>query len=403
MKKSLLSLALATALLLTAVFSVVGLQSFAAEDINLLDPSKTALSGGDCTFEYVDGALVITSNGTGGDSIGIASNTTYDPAVYPYTAVTIESEVPFVLAFYDGVVNKWMTSSGDFYPQFAGVGDTPAPAGNYDLLLFTQGCYTWSPDGTLPTPESATMTSIYIEPKAAGKLTIKKLALTEGVAPVASATFTVEEKETAPIKAGDTFTINVSSSALDKVAGVQLKLAYDKTVMQAVSGEAAGYLAQLDQHTVNVAPLTPDSDDPGVGEVWITGMALDNLASTEGEVIATITFEALTDITADQIISAYDALAGYNPEDNQPTVWYDTATVNGGLIIVESPVMLGDVNLDGQVTGKDVVMLRQYLAETITLDDQQLANANVNGDESVTGKDLVMLRQYVAEIIGSLG
>ncbi|MGN0172739.1 MAG: dockerin type I repeat-containing protein [Acutalibacteraceae bacterium] len=64
---------------------------------------------------------------------------------------------------------------------------------------------------------------------------------------------------------------------------------------------------------------------------------------------------------------------------------------------------LGDITWDGQVTGKDVVVLRQYLAETVDLDAQKSANADVNGDGSVTGKDLVMLRQYVAEIITSLG
>lgn len=57
--------------------------------------------------------------------------------------------------------------------------------------------------------------------------------------------------------------------------------------------------------------------------------------------------------------------------------------------------MVGDVNGDGKVNGKDGILLAQYLAEwdvTINMDA-----ADVNGDGKVNGKDGVLLAQYLAE------
>ena len=48
---------------------------------------------------------------------------------------------------------------------------------------------------------------------------------------------------------------------------------------------------------------------------------------------------------------------------------------------------------------KDVELLRKYLANTITLNDDQLAQANVNGDTVVNQADLDLLEQYVAGTI----
>ena len=48
---------------------------------------------------------------------------------------------------------------------------------------------------------------------------------------------------------------------------------------------------------------------------------------------------------------------------------------------------------------KDVELLRKYLANTITLNDDQLVQANVNGDTVVNQADLDLLEQYVAGTI----
>lgn len=62
---------------------------------------------------------------------------------------------------------------------------------------------------------------------------------------------------------------------------------------------------------------------------------------------------------------------------------------------------VGNVDMDpfGYVDSKDVELLRKYLANTITLNDDQLAQANVNGDTVVNQADLDLLEQYVAGTI----
>ena len=62
---------------------------------------------------------------------------------------------------------------------------------------------------------------------------------------------------------------------------------------------------------------------------------------------------------------------------------------------------MGNIDLDpfGYVDENDVELLRQYLANKITLDDEQLMQANVNDDDVVNQEDLDLLIQYVAGTI----
>ena len=63
-------------------------------------------------------------------------------------------------------------------------------------------------------------------------------------------------------------------------------------------------------------------------------------------------------------------------------------------------VVFGDANGDGTVNGKDLLMLRRYMAnyddETKTSTIRVGVGADANGDGEVNGKDLLMLRRYMA-------
>jgi len=59
--------------------------------------------------------------------------------------------------------------------------------------------------------------------------------------------------------------------------------------------------------------------------------------------------------------------------------------------------MYGDVNGDGVIDSKDMVLLAQYLAEwAVTLNAEQLEAADVYKDGVVDIKDAVKLAQYLA-------
>ena len=61
-------------------------------------------------------------------------------------------------------------------------------------------------------------------------------------------------------------------------------------------------------------------------------------------------------------------------------------------------VFYGDILIDGEINGKDGVLLSQYLAgwTSANLEDASLKAADVYHDKVVDGKDAVLLAQYLA-------
>ncbi len=55
----------------------------------------------------------------------------------------------------------------------------------------------------------------------------------------------------------------------------------------------------------------------------------------------------------------------------------------------------GDVDLDGEVSYNDKVMISNYVAYTVQLTDVQKENADVNNDGTVTGSDALLVRNYL--------
>ena len=204
---------------------------------------------------------------------------------------------------------------------------------------------------------------------------------------------TLEYNAGSTIAEGTEFTINVSSSAINAVQVLQLKLMYDSSVMQAVKGEAKGWLAAFEfMPTVNVAPVAKDHAEANVGEVWITGMSLNNQKAAEGDVVATITFKALKDITTDQAVSVYFAMSGENVGNNQPTAYHSCQTVNGGVAFISNRVP-GDVTLDGQVNVRDIILIRRYLVNEAEITGQAFLNGDVTHDGALNVRDIILIRR----------
>lgn len=64
-----------------------------------------------------------------------------------------------------------------------------------------------------------------------------------------------------------------------------------------------------------------------------------------------------------------------------------------------APSYFGDIDLDWEVTVKDVTLLQKHLASLVSLDKRQLFAADVDGDGSVTVKDATMVQKSCADML----
>ena len=69
-------------------------------------------------------------------------------------------------------------------------------------------------------------------------------------------------------------------------------------------------------------------------------------------------------------------------------------TLTGSLTVSAAAATRGDLNDDGVVDMKDVLLLRKFIANLTTLSDETVAD--VNADNSVDMKDVLLMRKYIA-------
>ena len=58
--------------------------------------------------------------------------------------------------------------------------------------------------------------------------------------------------------------------------------------------------------------------------------------------------------------------------------------------------MPGDVNLDGDITMKDVLIMRRYIAGLDDLTDAEITRGDIDGDGDITMKDVLKARRIIA-------
>lgn len=89
----------------------------------------------------------------------------------------------------------------------------------------------------------------------------------------------------------------------------------------------------------------------------------------------------------------------YDDVEYRINIAAQTAVVNIKAADVEKTVvLLGDVNDDGKVNGKDATLIAKASSGIETLSDLQKVAANVNGDTRVNGKDATIVAKYSAKI-----
>ena len=91
-------------------------------------------------------------------------------------------------------------------------------------------------------------------------------------------------------------------------------------------------------------------------------------------------------------------------KENHVTREYEVS-VNSENITQDAQIcLIGDVNLDGEVTAEDAAAIMKHLARMNIIEDQNaLQNAEVTGDNEVTAEDAAKIMKYLARMIDSLG
>ena len=93
--------------------------------------------------------------------------------------------------------------------------------------------------------------------------------------------------------------------------------------------------------------------------------------------------------------AAYDALS----DDQKAYVDEDTVKkLTDAEAAIANPVLLGDVDGDGEVSVLDATLMQRYSAMMITLTDNQLRAGDIDGDGEVDVTDITMLQRYLAQM-----
>ncbi len=200
----------------------------------------------------------------------------------------------------------------------------------------------------------------------------------QDVATMVDITFGVSTFETTHLSADDTFKINITTSEIDDIACVEFKLGFDPTKFEFVSGEAAGYLAEMDMSNIEAIDESVWTD-PTKAEVWVTGMHMSAMTGAEDEVIATLTFKALTTIDSDCEFVAVATPLAIDSSDNE----YLAAAINGGIEIV---TLIGDINGDYTIDMRDAFEVYRAASSGQVSENVRLF-ADMNGDGAIDMRD----------------
>ena len=181
----------------------------------------------------------------------------------------------------------------------------------------------------------------------------------------------------ATARAGQQVKLTVSVVNNPGIATAVLKLVYDKNVLTLTDAENGELFSDLTVGLRCVLDNYPDVTDDGVA--------------------MTLTFTVSPDAAAGQ----YTVKAVSNDISNAELEDVVINFAAGVVTVVDDEVVYGDVNGDGSVNTKDLIMLRKYISN---LDDETgisiidvADGADANADGTVSLKDLVLLRKYIAD------
>lgn len=149
---------------------------------------------------------------------------------------------------------------------------------------------------------------------------------------------------------------------------------------------------------VLIGGIEPDGTKPDTGTSSETETTTTTTSTTTTTTAATTTMTETTTTT-----TATETTA---PTETSATETTATTTVSAAetstTALVPENATYGDLNLDGKVALVDLVYLNKYIIQTITLNDQAVANANCCLDERINSADATALLEHIIEQVKEL-
>ncbi len=174
MKKSLLSVVLCVALLITAMGTMLAMPASAAVDY--FGGTNNPNAEGD-NYSVENGVLTFNATAAG-QEVALVAATPANLNDTPFIELTISSTGAFDLCFNDANNNKWIGGASDFNYEFESSDYEKLPAGDYDVCFSLTGAYTW--DGSA-LPANAEICQVIFIAEEPGTITVTKCQITDGM------------------------------------------------------------------------------------------------------------------------------------------------------------------------------------------------------------------------------
>ena len=184
-------------------------------------------------------------------------------------------------------------------------------------------------------------------------------------------------------KAGQQVEITVEMLHNPGIIATALQIFYDSTVLRLTGVRDGGILG--------ASSFSPSQDYSAIPYtvLWEDGLAPQNYS--ENGILVVFTFEVMKNapLGLTPITLNYSKNSTLNVDVEE----VEFALVHGGIAVSDRTP--GDVNNDGMIDLKDVVILRRFLSGgwNVSIDE---SNSDVNGDHVVDLKDVVIFRRYLS-------
>ena len=201
--------------------------------------------------------------------------------------------------------------------------------------------------------------------------------LTGGAFASGEPSYTLSDKT---VKVDEIFTIDVGISDNPGVISLRFKVIYDSSVLELQSVTDTGLLKGYTTPSPTVAsPYTLR---------WADSLATSN-NNASGTVVK-LTFKALKETATTVSVEHGEARTNVGKKI--------TFSDSSAEIVITPNAIVGDVNSDGDVNMKDVLLLRKIIAGAENAGAETEARADVDGDGNVNMKDVLKLRKIIAGV-----